>query len=109
MAKATDIPQKSRDAVDERDQGSCRACGRNANPKALHHIVYRSQERNNHSPSNLVTLGGGFDHNCHQMVHARSGLFRPALLAVVDVPGMTALAWLRQQGHDIRGLQKGSL
>jgi len=109
MPKSTDIPEKSRRAVHERDRGLCRVCGRWADPAALHHIVFRSQDRNNHGPANLVTLGGGYGHICHQMVHAHAATFTPALQAIVERPGTTALAWLRRQGVDIRGLMKGSL
>lgn len=109
MSKATDIPTATRKAVHERDRGNCRACGAHASAPALHHIVFRSQERNNHDLDNLVTLGGGYDHNCHQMVHAHNIVFADALKAIVDRPGITALAWLRRQGVDIRGLKKGSL
>lgn len=109
MSKATDIPERARRAVFERDQGLCRCCGQGGGPMALHHIVFRSQERNNHDPSNLVTLGGGYGHICHQMVHAHAATFTPALQAIVESPGTTALQWLRHQGVDIRGLLRGSL
>lgn len=109
MAKSTDIPQRSRDAVHARDRGKCRVCGQNADPAALHHITYRSQERNNHDPSNLVTLGQAYGHICHQMVHAHPNVFREALEAIVDTPNITALRWLRRRGVDITGLRRGSL
>lgn len=109
MSKSVDIPRKSRLAVHERDGGLCRVCGRWAEPAALHHIVLRSRERNYHDPSNLVTVGFTPGHLCHQMVHAHNATFQPALEAVVDAPGVTALQWLRWQGVDIRGLFKGSL
>lgn len=109
MPKATEVPVAVRAHVLERDRHCCRVCGRHADPAALHHIAYRSQERNGHSASNLVTVGYAYGHLCHQMIHSDKGLWQPALLAVVDVPGITALQWLRQQGRDIRGLFKGSL
>lgn len=109
MAKSTDIPRRVRDEVLERDRGCCRVCGRFADPAALHHIIYRSQERNLHVAGNLVVVGYAYGHLCHQMVHARPRIFQPALLHVVDKPWLTAAAHLRQSGVDIRGLMKGSL
>lgn len=109
MAKATDVPRDVREHVLERDDYSCRVCGRGANPAALHHIQYRSEMRNNHSAGNLVTVGYAYGHICHQAVHSNKRLWQPALEAIVELPGMTALEWLREQGHDIRDLSKGAL
>lgn len=109
MSKATDIPDATRKAVHARDGGLCRVCGAYASSPALHHIVFRSQERNNHSVDNLVTLGAGYGHTCHQAVHAHNSVFADALKAIVNRPNLTALTWLRREGVDIRGLLKGNL
>lgn len=74
--------------------------------RSLHHIAYRSQQRNNHDPSNLVTLCGD---GCHQMVHAHPNVLREALEAIVGTPNITALRWLRRRGVDITTLRKGTL
>ena len=102
--KATDIPARVRRDVHERDRGCCRLCGK-AGPVEQHHIIYRSQARNLHTPENLIELC--FPH--HRLAHTRPVLIRPALQAEVDKPWLTGLAWLRQQGHDLRGLGKGTL
>lgn len=105
MARATDIPIESRRAVHARDQGKCRMCGRHADAPELHHIVYRSQERNNHAPENLITL----DYAHHRLAHTRPGLIRPVLQTLVQEGGRTGLSILRSQGVDLRSLSKGTL
>ena len=70
VGKATDVPRDVREHVLERDEHSCRVCGRWAEPAALHHIQYRSEVRNNHSAGNLVTVGYAYGHICHQAVHS---------------------------------------
>lgn len=103
--KATDIPASSRSAVHERDRGHCRGCGQTAWRPELHHIVFRSQARNHHEPSNLVTLCYG----CHRLAHTRSQLMREAFQAVVETPAITAFRWLRSRGVDLRALRGGTL
>jgi 5-methylcytosine-specific restriction endonuclease McrA len=87
-----DVPAAVRAECYERDAGHCRVCGRHVEQPALHHIVYRSHG-GLHIPSNLVTIGWLFDHDCHlKLAHGpESGLYRSLLQSVVDRPGITAL------------------
>jgi len=103
--KATEIPPASREAVHQRDQRCCRFCGRGDLRLELHHIVYRSQERNNHDPGNLISLCYG----CHRRAHTYPNTVRPALQAVVLTPWQTGAAWLRHQGIDLASLSGGTL
>lgn len=80
-------------------------CGRHADPPELHHIVYRSQERNDHRPGNLITL----DRSHHRLAHTRPDLIRPVLQTLVQTGGRTGLMILRAQGVDLRSLSKGTL
>lgn len=105
MAKATDIPQSSRKTVYERDGHKCRFCGRQGVGVELHHIIFRSQERNNHAPSNLVALCTAH----HKLAHTRPALIRPVLEELVQKPYLTGLAILRREKVDIRNLLKGTL
>lgn len=105
MSKATDIPPASRRAVRERDGSMCRSCGRWNDALHLHHLVHRSQERNNHAPDNLITLC----YRCHKVAHAHPATMRPALQEVLTLPGTTALQWLRWQGQDLSVLGRGLL
>lgn len=90
----------------ERDGGLCRSCGRgNEEGLHLHHIAYRSQARNHHEPSNLVSLCW----RCHKVAHAHPVIMRPALEQVLTQPGATALQWLRWQGQDLSVLGRGTL
>lgn len=92
MPKATDIPASARAAVRERDRGSCRGCGLAGQGSEVHHIVYRSQERNNHSVDNLVSLC----HSCHRIAHTNPGTCRDALLAVVAGEALTMFSAIRR-------------
>lgn len=105
MAKATDIPQAIRKEVAERDGYKCRMCGRTNGGFECHHIVYRSQDRNNHEPSNLIYLC--YAH--HRLAHTRPELIRPVLQELVEKPYLTGLSILRREKVDIRGLLKGTL
>ena len=69
-----DISEATRQAVLERDNGQCQACGQAGdNRLQLHHVIYRSQG-GSHDEENLVTLC--FD--CHKDVH--DGLLRLAFI-----------------------------
>jgi 5-methylcytosine-specific restriction endonuclease McrA len=58
------IPDDLRAFVLDRDGRCCRVCGRYVEYPALHHIEYRS-EGGLDVPSNLITIGWLFDHDCH--------------------------------------------
>jgi len=103
--KSTDIPQSSRSAVRDRDGQRCRLCGQFYEHPEVHHIAFRSQERNNHDPSNLISLC----YRCHRIAHTYASLVRPALQGVLAQPWLTGFQWLRQHGHDIAGLARGTL
>ena len=105
MPKSTDIPQATRKRVAERDNYRCRMCGRTDGGFECHHIVYRSQERNNHADENLIFLCQPH----HKLAHTRPTLIRPVLQELVEKPYLTGLAILRREGIDIRGLLKGTL
>ena len=85
-----DIPQHLRDAVDERDGGFCRMCGKFlGGRRAIHHIYYGGDRqgmggRREHYLANLVSLcylPGDMD--CHQRAHSRKHHWQPILAAVV--------------------------
>lgn len=65
-------------AVDARDQGRCRVCGRRCSPTALalvdraerHHLVFRSQG-GSHEPENVVTVCKA---ECHAAIHSEGVL-----------------------------------
>lgn len=64
-------------AVDARDRGQCRVCGKRCSPTALamvdraerHHIAFRSQG-GAHEPSNVLTLC----QRCHGEIHTHGRL-----------------------------------
>lgn len=64
-AKATDISQKVKQEVWERDGGHCVVCGNSYNVMPNAHIVPRSQGGLG-IPTNIVTLCTNFtEHKCH--------------------------------------------
>lgn len=100
------IPQRIRDEVDERDGGYCRFCGQYAGAqRALHHIEYGGDRqgmggRRRHDPSNLISVGWLFEHDCHSIIHGNKGLWLPIALEVAQRPGVTMLQihrWLRRR------------
>lgn len=93
------IPQSVRQAVDERDRGVCRFCGKFLGPRrAIHHIDYGGDTqgmggRRNHEVSNLISLcwlpGDG---DCHQRAHSDKAYWLPILTEVAIRAGnVTAL------------------
>ena len=91
------IPDDVRRAVDERDQMSCRVCGKwLGERRALHHIVYGGDARGMggrrvHNVDQIVTvcwLPG--DNDCHALVHSNKWLWQPVLLEVARRGGVTA-------------------
>jgi 5-methylcytosine-specific restriction endonuclease McrA len=105
VAKATDIPKAVREEVAERDGYKCRMCGRTNNGFEMHHIVYRSQDRNNHAPDNLICLC--YPH--HRLAHSKPDLIRPVLQELVEKRWLTGLGILRREKVDIRDLLRGTL
>lgn len=100
--EARSIPTSVREEVVERDGYACRLCGR-GNNLILHHVHYGGDAvgmggRRFHHPDNIVTLGGAFDHQCHQIVHGRKPLWVPILEAVIVQPGVTGLQIKRWRG-----------
>lgn len=84
------IPQRLRDAVDERDGGFCRLCGKFLGTRrAIHHIFYGGDAqgmggRRDHRLENLVSLCWlPGDSDCHQRAHSRKSYWQPLLAAVV--------------------------
>jgi 5-methylcytosine-specific restriction endonuclease McrA len=90
------VPADVREYVLDRDQHACRICGKYVTEPALHHVKYKSQGGLD-VPSNLVTIGWRFGHDCHLGVaHRNKRLWQPILLAIAeDYPGVTALQWRR--------------
>lgn len=84
------IPQRVRDAVDMRDEGFCRMCGRFLlGRRSIHHIHYGGDTqgmggRRNHDVDNLVSLcwlpGDG---QCHQRAHSDKSYWQPILAHVI--------------------------
>lgn len=103
-----DIPQRLRNAVDERDGGFCRMCGKFlGGRRAIHHIFYGGDRqgmggRREHYLENLVSLcylPGDMD--CHQRAHSNKHHWQPILAAIVQRPDhLTALQlsrWLTRE------------
>lgn len=93
--EALAIPTAIKDEVLLRDGRACRRCGQTTN-LVLHHIHYGGDAvgmggRRLHRVDNIVTLGGGYGHDCHAVVHSDKGLWVPLLDRVVATPGTTAL------------------
>lgn len=88
------IPKSLRLEVLERDGYACRVCGQTSE-LVLHHVHYGNVAgaggRRLHRLDNIVTLGGGFSHDCHQVVHQDKGLWVPLLDRVIAESGVTAL------------------
>lgn len=98
-----DIPQHLRDAVDERDGGFCRLCGKYlAGRRAIHHIFYGGDlqgigGRRSHYLDNLVSLCWlPGDSNCHQIAHSSKPMWQPLLAAVVTRPDRITALQLRR-------------
>ena len=80
----TDIPQDVRDLVLKLDNYRCRYCGSASANLVAHHIVYRSEARNEpwlNDPVNLITL---CNYPCHiDIVHSNKSLYQPLCRQVV--------------------------
>lgn len=80
----------------------CRLCGQSKFPVA-HHIRYGGDDtgmggRRLHVVENIILLGQGFEHLCHNRVHGNKNLWQPYLLALVDLPpnvtGLMLRRWI---------------
>lgn len=88
-----DIPPHIRLLVRERDMDICRMCGvGNHYRNEIHHIIYRSHG-GPHELWNLVYLG----QECHARAHSNPALWRPLLLEVAKLGGVTAFQFKRWQ------------
>ena len=105
--ETVEIPQKMRDAVDERDQGFCRMCGKFLGERrAIHHIFFGGDlqgmgGRRNHALDNLVSLCWlPGDMGCHERAHAQKGFWQPLLAHVVTeqsrVTAFQLARWIRK-------------
>lgn len=101
------IPQDVRAQVDDRDQQVCRVCGRyQGEARALHHIHFGGSRqgmggRRAHDLDNLITVCWMWAGNCHDLVHARKGLWLPLLERLTVTPGVTGLQLRRWQDRHI--------
>lgn len=87
------IPAVMRRAVDARDAGFCRMCGKFLGQRrSIHHIFFGGDAqgmggRRNHELTNLISLcwlpGDG---DCHNRAHSRKGYWQPFLSEVVTRP-----------------------
>lgn len=95
------IPQAVRDAVDERDKGHCRVCGKYlGDERALHHIEFGGAARGMggrriHNVDEIVTVCWMWAGNCHDLVHSRKAHYQPVLRQVVKHSGITAMQLIR--------------
>lgn len=87
------IPKALREAVDHRDAGFCRMCGKFLGQRrAIHHIFFGGDlqgmgGRRLHELHNLVSLCWlPYDNDCHQRAHSSKGLWQPFLAAVTTHP-----------------------
>lgn len=107
------IPNYLRRAVDERDGGFCRMCGKFLGQRrAIHHIYFGGDVqgmggRRNHDIDNLVSLCWlPGDSDCHQRAHGRKGFWQPLLLQVVTCKNnVTAMQLARHQARERRNNQ----
>lgn len=99
------IPTALRLQVDERDQQNCRVCGRyQGDARALHHIHFGGSRqgmggRREHDLNNLITVCWMWAGNCHDLVHARKGLWLPLLEQLTVTPGVTGFQLRRWQAR----------
>lgn len=96
------IPAPIRAEVTERDQ-VCRLCGQ-AVHLICHHVMYGGDAqgmggRRFHDAANIVLLGQGYEHQCHDRVHKVKGVWQPVMLALIELPrtytGLQVMRYLR--------------
>jgi 5-methylcytosine-specific restriction endonuclease McrA len=91
------IPIQLREAVDTRDRGYCRMCGKYLGERrAIHHIDYGGDRqgmggRRRHALDNLISLCWlPYDNGCHDRAHSNKAKWLPLLQLVVMTDGVTA-------------------
>jgi hypothetical protein len=91
------IPTSVRDAVDERDKGHCRMCGRFLGERrAHHHVIYGGDDRGmggrrRHVVDEIVTICWlPWDGGCHDRAHSDKHRWQGLLLEAARRPGVTA-------------------
>lgn len=112
MSASTDetlaIPKHLRTAVDERDGGFCRMCGKFlGGRRAIHHIYYGGDlqgmgGKRRHALENLISLCWlPGDMGCHQRAHSNKHFWQPILAAVVTRPdhvtGLQLARWAKKE------------
>lgn len=103
------IPPRIRDAVDERDVGFCRMCGRFlGDRRAHHHVVFGGDARGmggrrQHRTEEIVTIcwlpGDG---GCHERAHTEKSRWQELLLEACQRPGVTAFQLDRWRQRRLR-------
>jgi 5-methylcytosine-specific restriction endonuclease McrA len=105
-----EIPKAVREAVDARDGGFCRVCGKYLGERrAIHHIRFGGDAqgmggKRNHAVDNLLSvcwLPG--DNGCHQLLHSNKARWMDVALWTAVHDGMSvfqAARW-QQAGHEI--------
>lgn len=102
------IPEHLRSAVDERDGGFCRLCGKFLGQRrAIHHIFYGGDlqgmgGRRSHYLENLVSLCWlPGDMGCHERAHSNKPYWQPLLAAVITrenkVTALQLARWARRK------------
>lgn len=89
-SETLEIPKDLREAVDARDGGFCRMCGKFlGDRRSIHHIFYGGDiqgmgGRRRHTLGNLVSLCWlPGDMGCHERAHSNKGFWQPLLADVV--------------------------
>lgn len=110
--ETVEIPNDLRVAVDERDGGFCRMCGKFLGERrAIHHIFYGGDlqgmgGRRRHVLSNLVSLCWlPGDMGCHERAHSNKRYWQPLLAAVITrndkITAFQLARWTKEKkNHD---------
>lgn len=109
-SETLEIPAWLRKAVDDRDGGFCRMCGKFLGQRrAIHHIYFGGDVqgmggRRRHELDNVVSLCWlPGDSDCHQRAHSRKDFWQPLLLEVITCSArMTAYQIARHRARDQR-------